>query len=83
MLNVLKVLGRVILVSIGLLAIAGGGLCVVLGSSSGSVSGIALIGLVSLLLGAGGVWLVFRNWKNDRARQFGDVASPHDEDKQA
>ena len=62
MLNVLKVLGRIFLISIGLLFIAGGGLCVVLGSTSGEVSGIAAIGLASVLLGVAGVWWILRRW---------------------
>ncbi len=74
MLNVLKVLGRIFLISIGLLCIAGGGLCVVLGSTSGEVGGIALIGLVSLLLGAAGVWWILRRWIGEkRGQQDADV----------
>ena len=74
MLNVLKVLGRIFLISIGLLFIAGGGLCVVLGSTSGEVGGIALIGLVSLLLGAAGVWWILRRWIGEkRGAQDADV----------
>ncbi len=72
MLNVLKVLGRIFLISIGLLFIAGGGLCVVLGSSSGEVGGIAAIGLASLLLGAAGVWWILRHWLGEPRGKEGE-----------
>jgi hypothetical protein len=76
MLNVLKVLGRIFLISIGLLFIAGGGLCVVIGSSSQEVSGVAMIGLVSLLLGVAGVWWILRRWIGEsRGQQGGGDAS--------
>lgn len=74
MLAILKVIGRVFLISIGLLCIAGGGLCVVLGSTSGEVGGIAVIGLVSLLLGVAGVWAILRSWiRQGRAKEGEDV----------
>jgi hypothetical protein len=69
MLNMLKVLGRVFLISAGLLSIAGGGLCVAMGSFSGDMSGIALIGLVGLMVGSAVVWVVFQNWQGSRAEQ--------------
>ncbi|MBS1130003.1 MAG: hypothetical protein H6R16_1005 [Proteobacteria bacterium] len=72
MLAILKVIGRVFLISIGLLCIAGGGLCVVLGSTSGEVGGIAAIGLVSLLLGAAGVWWILRSWMGERREKEGE-----------
>ncbi len=75
MLNVLKVLGRIFLISIGLLCVAGGGLCVVLGSSSGSMSGVALIGLVSLLLGGAAVWAILRRWIGESRKERENDAS--------
>ena len=68
MLNVLKVLGRIFLISIGLL-------CVVLGSSSGSISGVALIGLVSLLLGGAAVWAILRRWIGESRKERESDAS--------
>jgi hypothetical protein len=66
MMQVLKVLGRVILISCGLMAIAAGGLCTVLGSTSGSdMLWMAMIGLVSLLAGIAVVWATFRNWRRE------------------
>lgn len=63
MIDVLKVIGRVILISFGLMAIAAGGLCTVIGSSSGGgVGWMVAIGTVSLLIGGAVVWLTFRNW---------------------
>lgn len=74
-LAILKVIGRVFLISIGLLCIAGGGLCVVLGSTSGEVGGIAVIGLISLLLGAVGVWAILRSWiRQGRETEGEDVS---------
>lgn len=74
-LAILKVIGRVFLISIGLLCIAGGGLCVVLGSTSGEVGGIAVIGLISLLLGAVGVWAILRSWiRQGRETEVEDVS---------
>jgi hypothetical protein len=72
MLNMLKVLGRVFLICIGLLSIAGGGFCVAMGNSSDSLGGLILTGLVGLfglMLGAVVVWMVFQNWQGSRAEQ--------------
>lgn len=66
MLTVLKVLGRVFLISIGLLFIAGGGLCVVFGSTANGAGGMAVVGLISLLLGAAGVWKIAHGWLGER-----------------
>lgn len=66
MLTVFKVLGRVFLISIGLLFIAGGGLCVVFGSTANGGGGMALIGLFSLLLGGAGVWKILHSWLGER-----------------
>lgn len=66
MMQILKVLGRVILISFGLMAIAAGGLCTVLGSTSGSdMLWMAMIGLLSLLAGIAIVWATFRNWRRE------------------
>ena len=63
MMQVLKVIGRIILISFGLLSIAAGGLCTVIGSSSGGgVAWMVAIGAVSLLIGVAVVWLTFRSW---------------------
>jgi hypothetical protein len=63
MMQVLKVLGRVILISFGLMCIAAGGLCTVMGSASGGEGGwVAIIGIVSLLVGVAVVWQTFRIW---------------------
>jgi len=63
MIEILKVLGRVILIGFGLLSIGVGGLCTVIGSSSGSGAGwMVAIGAVSLLIGGAVVWLTFRGW---------------------
>lgn len=74
MLNVLKVLGRVFLIAIGLLFIAGGGLCVMFGSATNGAGGMALIGLASLLLGAAGVWWILRRWMGERQEKGSDDA---------
>jgi hypothetical protein len=64
--QVLKVIGRVILISFGLLSIAAGGLCTVIGSSSGGgMAWMALIGIVSLLVGVAIVWAILRNWRGE------------------
>uniref|UniRef100_Q47J16 Transmembrane protein n=1 Tax=Dechloromonas aromatica (strain RCB) TaxID=159087 RepID=Q47J16_DECAR len=66
MMQILKVLGRVILISCGLMAVAAGGLCTVLGSTSGSdMRWMAMIGVVSLLAGVAVVWATFRNWRRE------------------
>ena len=66
MLTVLKVLGRVFLISVGLLFIAGGGLCVMFGVANTGGGSMAAIGLASLLLGAAGVWWILRSWLRER-----------------
>lgn len=72
--NLLKVLGRIFLIAVGLSFIAGGGLCVALGGASGQFGGIALIGLVSLLLGAAGVWKIVSGWMAESRGKEGDDA---------
>lgn len=68
MMQVLMVLARVILISLGLVAIAAGGLCAVLGSASGSdMLWMAMIGIVSLLTGVAMVWFTFRSWRREPA----------------
>jgi hypothetical protein len=63
MMEVLKVIGRVILISFGLICIAAGGLCTVIGSlSGGGVAWMVTIGIVSLLVGIAVVWQTSRNW---------------------
>jgi len=63
MMDVLKVIGRVILIGFGLLSIGVGGLCTVLGSTSGMAAAwVAVIGIVALLVGVAVVWLTFRSW---------------------
>lgn len=66
MMHIFKVLGRVILISFGLICIAAGGLCTVLGSTPGSnMLWMAMIGIVSLLAGVAVVWVTFRNWRRE------------------
>ena len=74
MLTILKVIGRVFLISIGLLFIAGGGLCVMFGVVNTGGGGMAAIGLASLLLGAAGVWWILRNWLSERREKEGEDA---------
>jgi hypothetical protein len=62
MIDVLKVIGRVILIGFGLLSIGVGGLCTVLGSTSGTAAWVIQIGIVALLVGVAVVWLTFRSW---------------------
>jgi O-antigen/teichoic acid export membrane protein len=64
MIEILKVIGRVILISFGLMSIAAGGLCTVLGSSDGMAAAwVAVIGIVALLIGGAVVWWTFRSWR--------------------
>ncbi len=66
MMQIVRVLARVILISLGLVAIAAGGLCTVLGSTSGSdMLWMAMIGIVSLLVGGAVVWATFRHWRRE------------------
>lgn len=74
MLTILKVIGRVFLISIGLLFIASGGLCVMFGVANTGGGGMAAIGLVSLLLGAAGVWWILRRWLGERREKDGEDA---------
>lgn len=68
MMQIVIVLARVILISFGLAAIAAGGLCTVLGSTSGSdMLWIAMIGIVSLLAGVAVVWATVRHWRREAA----------------
>ena len=58
MMQVLKVLGRAILISFGLVCIAAGGLCTVLGAD---MLWMALIGIMWLLGGVIIVWATLHN----------------------
>ncbi|MCG2576202.1 hypothetical protein LZ012_04245 [Dechloromonas sp. XY25] len=73
-LTILKVIGRVFLIGIGLLFIAGGGLCVMFGTVNTGGGGMALIGMASLLLGVAGVWWILRNWMRERPETEGEDA---------
>jgi hypothetical protein len=67
MMQILKVIGRVILISFGLVCIAAGGLCTVIGSTSGAQAAwVAMIGIVSLLVGVAIVWAIIRNWRAEQ-----------------
>ena len=80
MMQVLKVIGRVILISFGLMAIAAGGLCTVIGSSSGGgVGWMVAIGAVSLLIGGAVVWLTFRSWLAKPAVDVSATEAPEKE----
>ncbi|PKO46710.1 MAG: hypothetical protein CVU31_09610 [Betaproteobacteria bacterium HGW-Betaproteobacteria-4] len=80
MIDVLKVLGRVILIGFGLMSIAVGGLCTVVGSSSGSGAGwMVAIGAVSLLIGGAVVWLTFRGWLARPATEPGSAEAAEKE----
>jgi hypothetical protein len=70
MMQIVIVLARVILISLGLVAIAAGGLCTVLGSTSGSdMLWMAMIGIVSLMAGVAVVWVTFRSWRRDTSAE--------------
>ena len=65
LLKIFNVLFRVFLIAIGLVSIASGGLCVLLGSESSDSLFIALIGLLGLAFGALMVWAVIRAWRRE------------------
>lgn len=63
--DILNVIGRVLLISFGLVCIAAGGMCTVIGSQSGEpYAMVAVIGVVSLLVGIIVVWQTLRLWQN-------------------
>jgi Na+/melibiose symporter-like transporter len=72
MLTILKVLFRICLIAVGLLAIGAGGLCVMFGSASRDGVWIALIGLLGVVGGGFTVWWVFNSWRKPNA---GDASS--------
>ena len=65
LLKIFNVLFRVFLIAIGMVSIASGGLCVLLGSESRDGLFIALIGLLGLAFGALTVWGVIRAWRRE------------------
>jgi Na+-translocating ferredoxin:NAD+ oxidoreductase RnfA subunit len=64
MLEILKVLGRIFLIGFGLLCVAAGGLCTLIGAGQGlDAAWMVGIGIVSVVAGGALVRYIFKSWK--------------------